>query len=60
MNKVIWKLTREGPYFLGNILVEVKVVFLPNCLLVLSLHKHRGIGAFFLPKKWGFQTRETP
>ena len=32
--------------FLGNVLVEVKVVFLPNCHLVLSLLKHRDVGVF--------------
>ena len=46
MDKVIWKLTGERPYFLGNVLVEVRIVFLPNYLLVLSLHKYRGVGAF--------------
>ena len=30
MDKVIWKLTGERPYFLGNVLVEVRIVFLPN------------------------------
>ena len=40
------KLTGEWPYFLGNILVEVKVVFLLDCPLVLSLLKHRDVGTF--------------
>ena len=39
-------LRRESDYFLGNILVRVRVVFLSNCLLVLSLLKHRNVGAF--------------
>ena len=46
MDKTIWKLTREWSYFLGNVLVGVRVVFLLNCPLILSLHKHRGIGVF--------------
>ena len=46
MDKTIWKLTREWSYFLGNVLVGVRVVFLLNCSLILSLHKHRGIGVF--------------
>ena len=46
MDKVIWKLTKAWPYFLGTVLVGVKVVFLPDCPLVLSLLQHRGVGAF--------------
>ena len=46
MNKTIWKLTGKLSYFLGNVLVGVRVAFLPDCLLVLSLLKHRGVGAF--------------
>ena len=46
MDKSIWKSTGEWPYFLGNVLVEVKVVFLPDCSLILSLLKHRDVGAF--------------
>ena len=36
--------------FLGNILVGVKVVFLLDCPLVLSLLRHRGVGAFLNQK----------
>ena len=52
MDKVIWKLIgefskkkkkKEWPYFLGNVLVGVTIVFLPDCPSVLSLLKHRGI-----------------
>ena len=50
MDKVIWKLTGEIPYFLGNVLLRVKVVFLPNCHLVLSLYKHRSVRAFLNKK----------
>ena len=46
MDEVIWKLTGEGPYFLGNVLVWVRVVFLPDCPLILSLLKHRDVGVF--------------
>ena len=46
MDKIIWKSTEEWPYFLNNVLVEFRIVFLPNCLLILSLLKHRGVEAF--------------
>ena len=46
MDKSIWKLTGEWPYFLDNVLVEVRVVFLLDCPLVLSLLKHRDVGTF--------------
>ena len=46
MDKSIRKSTGEWPYFLGNVLVEVRVVFLPDCPLILSLLKHRDAGAF--------------
>ena len=36
MDKVIWKLTGEWFYFLDNVLVEVRVAFLPDYPLVLS------------------------
>ena len=50
MNKAIWKSIREWPYFLGIVLVRVRVVFLPDYPLILSLHKHRSIGAFLNQK----------
>ena len=46
MDKSIWKSTGEWSYFLGNVLVKVRVVFLPDCPLILSLLKHRDVGAF--------------
>ena len=54
MDKVIWKiigelkkkLTGKWSYFLGNVLVVVRVVFLPDCSLVLFLLKYKGVGAF--------------
>ena len=46
MDKSIWKSTGEWPYFLGNVLVKVIVVFLPDCPLILSLLKYRDVGAF--------------
>ena len=64
MDKLIWKSVGEWSYFLGNILVGVKVVFLPDCPLILSLLKHRDIKAFLNKKKEkrkkerGSQTRE--
>ena len=41
----------NGPIFLSNVLVRVRVVFLLDYLLILSLLKHRSIGAFLNPKK---------
>ena len=42
--------------FLGNVLVGVRVVFLPDYPLVLSVLKHRGVVAFLNKKnedpKW--------
>ena len=59
MDKIIWKSTGNGSYFLGNVLVRVKIVFLPNYPLVLSMHKHRGIG-IFLNKKNEVPKQEKP
>ena len=50
MNKSVWKLIREWSYFLGNVLVGVRIVFLPDCPLVLFLLKHRGVGVFLNQK----------
>ena len=50
MDKEIRKSTEKVPYFLDNVLVEVKVVFLPDCLLVLSLLKYRDVCAFLNQK----------
>ena len=53
MDKLIWKSTGEWLYFLGNVLVEIRVVFLLDCPLILSLFKHRDVGAFF-----NYETKE--
>ena len=50
MDNVIWKLIEKWFYFLGNVLVRVRVAFLPNCPLALSLLKYKGIGAFLNKK----------
>ena len=58
MDKVIWKLIGElkkkligeWSYFLGNVLVGVRVVFLLDCPLVLFLLKYKGVGAFLNKK----------
>ena len=50
MDKEIRKSTEKLPYFLDNVLVEVKVVFLPDCLLVLSLLKYRDVWTFLNQK----------
>ena len=46
MNKEIWKLIGEWPYFLGNGLLGVSVVFLPDYLLILFLLKYRDVRVF--------------
>ena len=46
MDKTIWKLTGNLLYFLGNILVGVRVIFLPDCPLILSLLKYKGVRVF--------------
>ena len=46
MDKVIRKSIGNLLYFLGNVLVGVKVAFLPDCPLILSLLKHRSVWAF--------------
>ena len=57
MDKIVWKSTREWPYFLSNVLVGVKIVFLPDYLLVFSLLRHRGVEIFLnQKKKWKSQT----
>ena len=61
MDKAIWKSTGGWSYFLGNGLAEVRVVFLPDCPLVLSLLKHMGVETFLnkkKKKKWGSQIEE--
>ena len=45
MDKVIWKLTGNS-YFLDNILVGVRVTFLPDCSLILFLHKYKDVRVF--------------
>ena len=50
MDKIIWKSIGEWPYFLGDVLVGVRYVFLLDYPLVLSLLKHRGVKAFFNQK----------
>ena len=44
---ISWKIVggNDGG-ILGNVLVRVRVAFLRDCLLILSLFKHRGVGAF--------------
>ena len=46
MNKEIWKLAGEWPYFLGNVLMGYRVVFLPDYSLVLFLLKYKYVGVF--------------
>ena len=46
MDKTIRKFIREWSYFLGNILVGIRVAFSLNYPLVLSLLKHKSVGAF--------------
>ena len=50
MDKTIRKFIREWSYFLGNILVEIRIAFLLNYPLVLFLLKYNGVGAFLNQK----------
>ena len=50
MDNVIWKLIEKWSYFLGNVLVRVRVAFLSDCTLVLSILKYKGIGSFLNKK----------
>ena len=43
-------LIEEWSYFICNVLMGVRIVFLPDCPLVLSLHKYRNVGAFLNQK----------
>ena len=47
-------------YFVGNVLVQVKHVLLPNYHLVLSLLKPRGVGVFGNKKKKSGLNRGCP
>ena len=49
----------ECSYFVGNILVQVRHVFLPDYPLILSLLKPRDVGAFW-NQKTPFQIEEAP
>ena len=51
MDKAIWKLRGKWPYFVGNDLVRVRIVFLPKWLLILLLLKPRVYGYFEKKKK---------
>ena len=44
---------------LGNVLMGVRITFLPNCPLILSLLKHKDVWAF-LNKKMRSPNRENP
>ena len=41
----------ECSYFEGNVLVQVKHVFLPDYPLILSLLKPKGVGVYWNKKK---------
>ena len=49
---MLWRsgLVGECSYFIGNVLVQVKQVFLPDCPLVLSLLERGDIGVFWNQK----------
>ena len=54
------KFNKKVAIFLGNVLMEFRVVFLPDCSLILSLLKDRVVREFFIQKKKkGFQTGKT-
>ena len=47
----------ECSYFVGNVLVQVRYVFLLDTLLVLFLLKPKGVGEFWKKKKFGSNRR---
>ena len=49
----------ECSYFVDNVLVQVRHVFLPDYPLILSLLKPRGVGVFWNQKN-PVQIEETP
>ena len=53
------KINKRVVLFLGKDLVRVRVTFLPNYHLILSLLKHRDVGAF-LNKKMRIPNRISP
>ena len=55
MDKAIRKLAGNLSYFLGNVLVRIRVTFLPDCPLVLFLLKYKGIEAFLNQKNEEFK-----
>ena len=59
MDKAIWKPSEEWSYFVDNILVQVRHVFLSDYPLLLSLLKHRLYG-YFRTKKNPVQTGAAP
>ena len=42
---------RKYSYFVGNVLVQVRHIFLPDYYLVLSLLKLKSVGGIFKPTK---------
>ena len=48
------------PIFVGNVLVQVRHVFLPDYTLVLFLFKPKGKGVFWNQKKKSDPNRENP
>ena len=53
------ELVGKCSYFIGNVLVEVRYVFLPDYPLILFLLEPRGVGVFW-NKKNPIQTGEAP
>ena len=58
MSKLIKQFeNNRSDYFLGNVLVRVKVVLLSDCSLVLSLLKHSDVRVFLNQKKMRIPNR---
>ena len=58
MNKSIGKLIKEWSYFLSNVLMGVRVVFLSDYSLILCLLRHKSVTAFLNKKKEEFKSKK--
>ena len=52
-------LVKECSYFIGNVLVQVRHIFLADYILVLPLLKLMGVGVFWNKKKKSDQNRRS-
>ena len=60
VDKLFWKLRGKWSNFVGNVLVGFRVIFLPDCSLILSLLKHRGVWVFLNQKNEDPKQKKPP